>query len=109
MSKAFLIEGCGSEEDSGDGIGNIEEKEDSDELKISLHALAGSPAPQTMQIHGVINQQSLVALIDSRSTHNFIEERLAEKLGLTCNMEEWFNVKVAFGERISCKGRCIGV
>ncbi|RVW92477.1 hypothetical protein CK203_042670 [Vitis vinifera] len=107
--KLFLIEGCWPEEDSGDGIGDIEEKEDNDELEISLHAMAGSPAPQTMQIHGVINQQSLIVLIDSGSTHNFIEERLAEKLGLTCNREERFNVKVACSERISCKGRCIGV
>ena len=101
--KLFFIEGCWLEEDSGDGIGDIEEKEDKDELEISLHAMAGSPAPQTMQIHGVINQQSLVVLIDSGSTHNFIEERLAEKLGLTCNRKERFNVKVACGERISCK------
>ena len=86
--KLFLIGGCWPKEDSGDGIGDIEEKEDSDKLEISLHAMAGSPTPQTMQIHGVINQQSLVVLIDSGSTHNFIEERLAEKLGLTCNMEE---------------------
>ncbi|RVW22785.1 putative polygalacturonase [Vitis vinifera] len=57
--KLFLIQGCWLEEDSGDGIRDIEEKEDKDELEISLHAMAGSPAPQTMQIHGVINQQSL--------------------------------------------------
>ena len=105
----FLIEGCWPEEDSGEEIGDIKEKEDNDELEISLHAMAGSSTPQTMQIHGVINQQSLVVLINSGSTHNFIEERLAEKLGLTYNMEERFNVKVACGERISCKGRCIGV
>ena len=101
--KLFLIEGCWPKEDSDDGIGDIEEKEDSDELEISLHAMAGSSGPQTMQIHGVINQQSLVVLIDLGSTHNFIEDRLAEKLGLTCNREERFNVKVACGERISCK------
>ena len=71
--------------------------------------MAGSLAPQTMQVHGVINQQSLVMLVNLGSTHNFIKERLAEKLGLTCNMEKRFNVKVACGERISCKGRCIGV
>ena len=107
--KLFFIERCWLKEDSGDGIGDIEEKEDSNELEISLHAMASSPTPQTMQIHGVINQQSLVVLINSGSTHNFIEESLAEKLGLTCNMEERFNVKVACSERISCKGRCIGV
>ena len=47
--KLFFIEGCWPEEDSDDEIGDIEEKEDSDELEISLHAMAGSPAPQTMQ------------------------------------------------------------
>jgi len=62
-----------------------------------------------MQVHGVINQQSPIVLIDSGSTHNFIKERLAGKLRITCNMEGQFNVKVACGGRISCKGRYIGV
>ena len=107
--KLFLIEGCWPEEDSSDETRVIEEKESYKDLEISLHAMAGSLAPQTMQAHGVINQQSLVMLVNLGSTHNFIEERLVEKLGLKCNMEEQFNVKVACGGRISCKGRCIGV
>jgi len=104
-----LNEGCWLKEDSGDGTEDVEEKIFSEDLEISMHAMAGSPTPQTMQVHGVINQQSLVVLIDSGSTHNFIEERLAEKLQLACNTKEQFNVNVACGGRISCKGRCIGV
>ena len=107
--KLFLIEGYWLEEDRFDEIGNVEEKESNEDLEISLHAMVGSPAPQTMQVHGVINQQSPVVLIDSGSTHNFIKERLAGKLRITCNMEGQFNVKVACGGRISCKGRYIGV
>ncbi|XP_050258944.1 uncharacterized protein LOC126703934 [Quercus robur] len=106
--KLFLIEGCWPEEDSGDGTEDVKRR-NSAKIWRSLHAMAGSLAPQTMQVHGVINQQSLVVLIDLGSTHNFTEERLAEKLGLTCNTEEQFNVKVVCGGRISCKGRCIGV
>ena len=47
---------------------------------ISLHALLRTKGYQTMQIIGKIKHQSLVMLIDSRSTYNFIDQAVARKL-----------------------------
>ena len=45
---------------------------------ISLHALAGIYAPQTLKIRGFIKNRRVVVLIDSGSTHNFIHWRVVE-------------------------------
>ena len=47
----------------------------------------------------------MVALIDSGSTHNFISDRVAETLRLPVKPTTPFTVRVAHGERLSCKGK----
>ena len=56
-----------------------------EEPQLSLHALDGSYNYQTMRLRGSVGKRVLCILIDSGSTHNFIDERMARKLG--CNME----------------------
>lgn len=41
--------------------------------EISLHALIGSVNPRTMRVQGRVRNQEVVILIDSGSTHNFID------------------------------------
>jgi 2-polyprenyl-3-methyl-5-hydroxy-6-metoxy-1,4-benzoquinol methylase len=36
-----------------------------------IHTISGTPTPNTMRIVGTIQQQIVVILVDSRSTHNF--------------------------------------
>ena len=50
-----------------------------EELFISLHALLGILAPQTLNIKGYIKHRPIVVLIDSGITHNFIHCRLVEE------------------------------
>ena len=47
---------------------------------ISLHALWGTERCQTMRVVGRIKKQSLVMLIDSDNTHNFIDQSVAKRL-----------------------------
>ena len=47
------------------------------ELHISLHAITGVRSSETMQMHIVMGGTSLLALIDSGSTHNFIAAEAA--------------------------------
>jgi hypothetical protein len=44
----------------------------------SLHAIAGVRLNDMMQIHITLSTTSLVALLDSGSTHNFISEAVVQ-------------------------------
>jgi hypothetical protein len=47
---------------------------------ISCHALANISTPQTLKIEGYIKKKKVTMLIDSGSTHNFINYKLAKDL-----------------------------
>ncbi|XP_071737634.1 uncharacterized protein [Rutidosis leptorrhynchoides] len=49
--------------------------------QVSLNALTGNNAYQTMRVFGHANKQSVHILIDSGSTHNFLDLTTAKKLG----------------------------
>lgn len=49
---------------------------------ISLHALQGQAAPSMLRLPGQIKGKSLTVLVDSGSTHNFLQTRVAKHLGL---------------------------
>jgi hypothetical protein len=70
----------------------------------SLQALAGVPMADTMQIAVTLGATSLVALLDSGSTHNFISEETARRSGLPLRQRPRLTAMVANGERITCEG-----
>jgi hypothetical protein len=91
---------------------NANEKELGDELLkidkgplISLHAISGCIGPKTMCVKAMVGQHELIILIDSGSTHNFVDRKLAQALHLAVTPIEEFMVKVANGERLACKER----
>jgi hypothetical protein len=53
-----------------------------EDLGISLHALTGIDVANTMKLHIQIHGQTLVALVDTGSTHTFIKETMVPHLGL---------------------------
>jgi|UPI0004DEAEA7 hypothetical protein len=85
---------------------NVDEESMPEELGISLHALTGIDVGNTMKLLVVINGVSLVALVDSGSTHTFIQEGLVDKLGLTVERRTCLSVKVANGDRVPSTGVC---
>jgi hypothetical protein len=94
---------------AGKGVFLIEMDDDADaesvqeELGISLHALTGIDVGNTMKLPVVINGVSLVALVDSGSTHTFIQEGLVSKLGLMVERRTGLSVKVANGDRVPAR------
>ncbi|XP_035551104.1 uncharacterized protein LOC118349683 [Juglans regia] len=50
-----------------------EEIQHGDIASISLQAIGGTPNPKTMRIVGQINKKRVVILIDTGSTHNFVD------------------------------------
>jgi len=108
--KLFLIEGIYSaEENRGEEEAVGTEEWEEEEPVISLHALTGTPNPQTMRVRGVLGNLGLVVLMDSRSTHNFLNPQIAQRLGLRPTHSGRMTVTVANGEKIHCTGVCAGV
>jgi hypothetical protein len=50
------------------------------EPKISLNAISESLSPRTMRLEGLVKNQRVVILIDSRSTHNFLDPSILKKI-----------------------------
>lgn len=49
--------------------------------QISIHAIGGMLYCSTMKIEGAVNNKRLQILIDSGSTHNFLDTKMVERLG----------------------------
>ena len=77
-----------------------------DDLGVSLHALTGIDVGGTMKLHFRIGDTTLLALVDSGSTHTFIHETTASRLGLSVEPRPGLTVKVANGERVTSQGAC---
>ncbi|RWV83481.1 hypothetical protein GW17_00054903, partial [Ensete ventricosum] len=63
----------------------------------TIHALADYANPQTMKIGGFLKQQSVTILIDTRSTNNFINSKVAARMMLPIEEYNRFDVKVVDG------------
>jgi len=70
--------------------------------QINLHALMGHIIPQTLRVQGQLKQSPVVILIDSGSTHNFIQDRIAKQLDLPLHQSQAFQVLVGNGEELKC-------
>ena len=89
----------------------IEEKgeEENETVGISLHAIAGTQAPQTMWVRGYMGKKMITILVDLGSTHNFLSERVARRLRLQPKNDGRLQVTVASGVRLINLGKCLGV
>ena len=106
--KSYLMEEV---EDEKAELVEIEEEEDKAELKeekaeITLCALLGSTSPSTTRVIAILNGQKNVILLNTGSTHNFMDETLAKGLKLQTNVESNFGVRVANGQVIRTIGEC---
>ncbi|XP_026450099.1 uncharacterized protein LOC113350204 [Papaver somniferum] len=69
------------------------------DIEISLHALTGTISSDTIRIPGIIKKQKIYILIDTGSTHSFIDFALATKLHCDIHSTAHLLVTVANGER----------
>ena len=73
---------------------------------ISLHALSGLPSSETFRLEGIINHTSLTILIDSGSTHNFLQPRIAQFLHLKAQNTNPLRILVGNGSVLNCNQVC---
>ncbi|KAL5854170.1 hypothetical protein ACOSQ4_003972 [Xanthoceras sorbifolium] len=74
--------------------------------EISLHAIAGTSVVETTRVQGKSGHTSTIVLVDSGSTHNFMSEKLAQKVRIQPKTEEHFKVMVASEKKLSSQGLC---
>ena len=70
----------------------------------SLHAVAGVPGSNTLQLRVRVGEADFTALIDTGSTHSFIGEDAARRAGLCIEPRPRLTATVANGERVACPG-----
>ena len=78
---------------------------------VSIRAFTGvrSPRYRTLKLHIHLGGLKLVALVDTGSTNNFIDERVAAHLGLTTLPGTGRNVRIGNGDHVRSTGVIPGV
>lgn len=118
MKKLYSFEVIGDEEVEEDEEMEIKEPEGDTESSeetsaiISMKALSGIQTLadyNTMRVSGSVNGQKVHILIDSGSTHNFIDQFTAQQLGCEMTDHSPMTVVVANGEKIKCDQICSGL
>lgn len=111
--KLFMVEGTesvdGNSEQGGTEEVFLEAEENcglEEELGISLNAITGSASSRTMRIKGRINHQECVMLIDSGSTHNFLDPGVVRGAKLLIDCNQRLGVTVASGDQVRSEWRC---
>ena len=73
---------------------------------LSTAALKGPSSTRTLRVTGRIQELSVTILIDSGSSHNILQPRVAEFLHLPVEAIPSFVVTVGNGQTIQCSGHC---
>lgn len=88
---------------------DIPSSEGTEVSHISMHAIVGVPHFQTMTVTGVYNKRPVHILIDSGSTHNFLDETMAIKLGCKMANTRPMSVSIADGSQLMTRATCQGL
>lgn len=75
-------------------------------FQLSQAALRGTPSPRTLRVQGKVGKLTVTILIDSGSSHNIMQPRIAEFLALPMVPLAPFSVIVGNGDSIQCFGSC---
>jgi len=97
----------GSQEEVEGEIASLEAATDAQPV-ISLQALQRLNSFQTMKVTGCVGSQPINILIDSGSTHNFLDVPTAKKLRCELLRIPPLRVAVADGAQLSCQAICRG-
>jgi len=101
--RLFLLDSKVEDEDD-DTVAGDDDVPETESPVFSLHAVAGVARGNTMQVQVTLGRITLVALLDTGSTHSFIAEAAAERTGLPIQPRPRLTATVANGEKVPCPG-----
>ncbi|KAL8159021.1 hypothetical protein V2J09_000558 [Rumex salicifolius] len=100
-SQLFYLEA----EEVEDEVALEESLELEESAQISVNAVAGVSNYRTMRVKGMFGKKALFILIDSGSTHNFIDQGIAAKLGCTLLSSGLSKVSLADGSTLDVSAK----
>ncbi|XP_010513588.1 PREDICTED: uncharacterized protein LOC104789613 [Camelina sativa] len=104
--RVFMIEVEEEEDTEGEEVINLnDELEEKDMPQVSISAVAGITDYRTLKVRGVHKKKVLFVLLDTGSTHNFMDPRTAKQLGITVQTAGISRVAVADGSRLNVQGK----
>jgi hypothetical protein len=102
--RIFFLEGVEIDDAADDGAATADAAGETEAPVFSLHAVAGVAIGKTMQIRVSVGATSLIALLDTGSTHSFIAEDAVRRTGLPVQSRPRLTATVANGEKVPCPG-----
>ncbi|WVZ24709.1 hypothetical protein V8G54_003253 [Vigna mungo] len=93
------------EGEEGEVVGDHDEKP----LELSACSAEGLTTSRTLKLMGKIGERSVVVLIDSGASHNYISKKVMKELGLPVIDTTPYTVSLGDGHRRMTQGRCEGV
>lgn len=87
---------------------DVPEEGEEDNGEISLHALRGLANNKIVKVEGKVGESKLMILIDSRSTHSFLNEGTAKRLKSSLINTQPLSVTMANGSKVTSKSACAG-
>lgn len=77
---------------------------------LSVNAIAGSASSKTIRLRALVENKVMLLLVDSGSSHTFIDRQLAEKLKHKATvLDKALQVKVANGDQLQCNTQMSGL
>ncbi|XP_073137569.1 uncharacterized protein [Henckelia pumila] len=77
-----------------------------EEVEVSLHALTSASNPRIFRLTARFERTCVEILLDTGSHHNFIQEGLVTKLGMSCVTARRFRVYMGNGQYLWCEKMC---
>ncbi|CAJ2638860.1 unnamed protein product [Trifolium pratense] len=75
-------------------------------FQLSTQALTGQISPQSLKFQGHLNGLVVTVLVDTGSTHNILQPRIASHLHIPTKTIPNFSVMVGNGSHLECSGLC---
>lgn len=84
------------------------EEEVGEEAEVTLCAVVGGEGMNSIKLQGKVGKLKLMILIDTGSTHSFMDPKIAYQLKLPVQKGSILTVMVANGQKVKCEEICKG-
>ena len=107
--KLVTVEANGEDQEIvtvGEEVQGLMEIDNSLSPQLSFHVISGTSSYQTTRVKGSVGTRIMFLLIDSGSTHNFLDAKMARLLGCTLEQIPELRVAATNGNVLACNEIC---